>query len=101
MFQSKNNRYVTRSIYYNLSPKMQVFLWQLVDNQVRKGNKMDYLQKFELKVTDVGQEIKHSQENPKKSYTIVLPIGLEDCINKTVWIIDDIEYQTMLFPEDY
>lgn len=80
---------------------MQIFLWELVDIQVRKGKKMDCLQKFELKTTDTGQEIKHSQEKPRKSYITVLPFAMEDCINKTVWIIDNVEYQTMLFPEDY
>lgn len=101
MFQSKNNRYVTRSIDNTLSPKMQLILWGLIDDQVKKGNEMDYLQKFELNITDAGQEIRHSQEKPRRSYKTVLPIIMEDFISKTIWVIDDIEYQTMLFPEDY
>ncbi|EGC7825244.1 DUF960 domain-containing protein [Listeria monocytogenes] len=63
-------------------------MWRLIDNQVKKGNEMDYLQKFELNITDAGQEIRHSQEKPRRSY-------------KTIWVIDNVEYQTMLFPEDY
>lgn len=101
MFQSKNNRYVTRSIDNTLSPKMQLILWGLIDDQVKKGNEMDYLQKFELNITDAGQEIRHSQEKPRRSYKTVLSIIMEDFISKTIWVIDDVEYQTMLFPEDY
>lgn len=65
MFQSKDSCYVTRNVDFTVPKKMQFFLWGLIDNQVKKGNEMDYFQKFELRV------------------------------------IDDIEYQTMLFPEDY
>lgn len=101
MFHSKDNRHVTRNVDSTVPKKMQLFLWELIDDQVKKGKEMDYLQKFELNSTQAGQEIKHSQVKPKHSYMILLPIAMEDCINRTVWIIDDIEYQTMLFPEDY
>lgn len=101
MFQSKDNRYVTRNVDSTVPKKMQFFLWELIDDQVKKGNEMDYFQKFELRVTDEGQEIIHSQERPEWNSKIVLPMLNEDCISKTIWVMDDVEYQTMLFPEDY
>ncbi|WP_029277834.1 DUF960 family protein [Carnobacterium jeotgali] len=101
MFQSKDNRHVTRNVDSTVPKKMQLFLWELIDDQVKKGNEMDYFQKFEFRVINEGQEIIHSQERPKWNSKIELPILNENCLSKTIWVIDDIEYQTMLFPKDY
>ena len=67
MFQSINNRYVTRSVAEDVPIATQLFLWSLMDDQVQDGNALDYLQKFELKTTAKGQEIVHSQEELKWS----------------------------------
>jgi hypothetical protein len=101
MFQSKNNRYVTRSVDNTVPIETQFFLWSLIDDQVENGNALDYFQKFELKVSTKGQEIVHSQEEPKWSQETLLPIPNECCITETIWVIDSGDYQTMLFPEDY
>ena len=101
MFESKNNRYVTRSIAEEVPIATQIFLWSLIDGQVSKGIQLDYLQKFELKASAKGQEIVHSQEEPKWSQATKMAIPSECCITKTIWIIDSEAYQTMLFPEDY
>jgi hypothetical protein len=101
MFESKNNRYVTRSVNDSVPIETQFFLWSLIDDQVKSGNKMDYFQKFELKATAKGQEIVHSQEEPKRSQTTLMSIPNECRITKTIWVIDSEDYQTMLFPEDY
>ena len=101
MFQSKNNRYVTRSVNDTVPIETQFFLWSIIDGQVSKGMQLDYLQKFELKASAKGQEIVHSQEEPKWSQATKMAIPSECCITKTIWIIDSEAYQTMLFPEDY
>ena len=101
MFKSKNNRYVTRGINEAVPKETQFFLWSLIDDQVQKGNTLDYFQKFELKATEAGQEILHSQEVPQWSQATIMAIPSECCITKTIWIIDSEAYQTMLFPEDY
>ena len=101
MFHSKDNSCINKDVDSTISKKMQFFLWGLIDGQVKKVNVMDYFQKFELRVTDEWQVITHSQERPKWNSKIVLPILNEDCLIKTIWIIYDVEYQTMLFPEDY
>ena len=67
MFQSKNNRYVTRSVDNTVPIETQFFLWSLIDDQVQNGNALDYSQKFELKATEIGQEILHSKEEPNKN----------------------------------
>lgn len=57
MFNSKDNRHVTRNVDSTVPKKMQLFLWELIDNQVKKGNEMDYFQKFELRVIDEGKRL--------------------------------------------
>ena len=101
MFESKNNRYVTRSIAEDVPITTQIFLWSLIDDQFSKGMQLDYMQKFELSATEAGQVIVHSQEEPKWSQATTMAIPSECCITKTIWVIDNEDYQTMLFPEDY
>ena len=101
MFESKNNRYVTRSVAEDVPITTQLFLWSLIDDQVQKGNTLDYFQKFELKAIEAGQEILHSQEVPQWSQATVMAVPRECCITETIWVIDSGDYQTMLFPEDY
>ena len=38
MFESKNNRYVTRSVAEDVPITTQLFLWSLIDDQVQNGN---------------------------------------------------------------
>ena len=101
MFKSKNNRYVTRGINEAVPKETQFFLWSLIDDQVQKGNTLDYFQKFELKAIEAGQEILHSQEVPQWSQATVMAVPRECCITETIWVIDSGDYQTMLFPENY
>ena len=101
MFQSKNNRYVTRGVDDLVPVETQFYQWSLIDEQVQKRNEVDYFQKFELKATEEGQEIFHSQEEPQWSRKTLLEIPKECCVNKVIWVIDSEEYQTMLFPEEY
>jgi len=101
MFQSKNNRYVTRSVDNTVPMETQFFLWSLIDAQVQNSNNLDYFQKFELKATAKGQMILHSQEVPQWSQVTVMAVPSECCITETIWVIDSGDYQTMLFPEDY
>lgn len=101
MFQSKNNRYVTRSVSEDVPIVTQLFLRSLIDEQVQNGNALDYFQKFELKATAKGQEIIHSQEEPQWSQTTLMSLPNECCITKTIWVIGSEDYQTMLFPEGY
>ena len=101
MFKSKNNRYVTRGINEAVPQETQFFLCSLIDDQVQNGNEMDYFQQFELKATEDGQHVVHSQEEPKWSQETLLKVPSDCCITKTIWVIDNEDYQTMLFPEDY
>ena len=101
MFQSKNNRYVTRGVDDSVTVETKFFLWSLIYEQVQKGDEVDYFQIFELKISEDGQEILHSQEETEWSHKTLLEIPKECCVNKVIWVIDSVEYQTMLFPEEY
>ena len=99
MFESKNNRYVTRSVAEDVPITTQLFLWSLIDDQVQNGNALDYFQKFEFKATAIGQEILHSQEEPKWSQAMIMAFPSERCITKTIWLIDREAFPTTPFPE--
>ncbi|MGG1519028.1 DUF960 family protein [Paenibacillus oryzisoli] len=97
-------RYVTRGVNEIISPELQLTLWALVDEQVRNGFKMDYLQVFDLSVGEVHgrkvQKVIHRQEQPVRSKETMLP-GVRKPVNMTVWVIDSGDYATMLLPSEY
>ncbi|MEK3719255.1 DUF960 family protein [Paenibacillus sp. FSL H8-0034] len=39
-------RYVTRGINNEITPELQLVLWAMLDEHIRNGLKMDYLQVF-------------------------------------------------------
>lgn len=91
-------RYVTRGIQERLSFELQMVLWDLIEKL--KGEK-DYLQVFSLKSLDeVSVTVIHSQECPvySESYRLspMKPIG-----DEKIFVIDNGEYSTMLFAEEY
>ncbi|MFB1097415.1 DUF960 family protein [Terribacillus sp. JSM ZJ617] len=96
-------RYVTRAINEKLNIEIKVLLWKLLDSiEVKRKDKMDYLQVFEI--VNQGNNIKiiNRQEQPAMTEELMKmkqgSMNIEDTI---VWIIDDLEYRTMLFPKDY
>ena len=92
-----NSRYITKGINEELPLSIQILLWSLVDSLLIEK---DYLQIFNIKVIRGNLlEITHSQEKPV--YTqIIQAVGDIDRDMK-VYIIDDGEYSTMLFAEEY
>jgi hypothetical protein len=91
-------RYVTRGIQERLSFELQMVLWDLIEKL--EGEK-DYLQVFTLKSMDeVSISVIHSQECPNYSETYRLSPMKPMCDEK-VFVIDNGEYSTMLFAEEY
>ena len=92
-----NSRYITKGINEELPLSIQILLWSLVDSLLIEK---DYLQIFNIKVNRGNLlEITHSQEKPVDTQTIQA-VGDIDRDMK-VYIIDDREYSTMLFAEEY
>lgn len=88
-------RYSTSEISSDLPLDLQLLLWGLIDQL----EKRDYLQVFDLSLTDQGQRIVHSQEQP--------PYRAEYIINTLasrqgkVFVVDDKTHTTMLWSHQY
>lgn len=102
MVEQEKVRYVTRAIKEKLNLEIQVLLWKLLDSiAIKRKSKMDYLQVFIIKSDGKIVKIINRQEQPgTKKEIIIAQVRL--CIkDTTVWIIDETDKQTILFPSDY
>ena len=100
----KENRYTTKRISEELPFVLQAYLWHCIDEQVKTNKKIDYLQVFRFGAIGAHTlAIEHTQEQPnrKNIYYLSLYNTFEKIINKKVFVIDDEEYSTMLFAEEY
>ena len=94
MFSGK--KYITRGVSENISIELQIILWDMV---LSMPIKKDYLQIFELSTDENILTIKHSQEIP--TYEKIYEFIVSKPINEKIYIIDDIEYSTMLLASEY
>lgn len=102
MTEQRKPRYVTRAINEELNIEIQVLLWELLDSiAIKRENKMDYLQVFEI--VNIGNKIKiiNRQEQPTMKEVLILEQGALNVKDTTVWTIDEPDKLTMLFPSDY
>ena len=100
MFQ---NRYMTRGVSSEIPFYMQNLMWIMIDSM--EIDKKDYLQIFELNkaVVDgkVFQKITHRQEQPEYEKSVAIIANEEAIVTKKVFVIDDVNYCTMLLAEEY
>lgn len=101
MFDNQHNRYMTRSISDEVHLEVAAILWQLIDIKNKHGVELDYLQVFELSVSDGKQQIIHRQEVPEMKSLMIIPLREATPVTLTVWCIDSGETEMMLLPEDY
>ncbi len=94
----KENRYMTREIAENIPVEIAILLWELIDNLTIEK---DYLQVFEINPIGVEVlEIVHKQEVPKYEASVYIQNGLiKDKLK--IYVIDSIEYSTMMFSNEY
>lgn len=98
-------KYITSHANEILPLALQITMWKSIDQWRATNTSLDYLQVFELSSEIVSgkliQVITHSQEQPEKTETI--RIECEGCepVNDKVFVIDDVEYATMLMASDY
>lgn len=99
---NKENRYVSRCANSVISIGLQLIMWNLIDELINKG-KVDYLQIFRIsKEDDKKIIIEHEQEVPKykEKYSIELSdIEITGVIK--VYVIDSVDYATMILAEEY
>ena len=89
------NRYATARVSEEIPLDLQVFMWACIDML----HDEDYLQVFELTATLEGQRIVHIQEQPE--YREEYLIQSDKPLSAKIFVIDDLEYATMLFADEY
>ena len=98
-----NNRHITRGIQSELPFELQIILWSMIDENIKKGLEMDYLQVFTLKSINIDgmimQEINHSQEQPE--YKNTFAFESDNPISAKIFVIDDLIHSTMLLNYEY
>lgn len=98
-------KYITSHANGVLPLALQITMWQSIDEWRVTNTSLDYLQVFILSIEIVDgkpiQVITHSQEQPEKSETIHIECEGFEPVNDKVYVIDDVEYATMLMASDY
>jgi len=92
---------MTKTIDETVHAEIQMILWNLINEQRNEEKELDYLQVFELKMTDGRQRIVHRQEVPERKREWVYTLQYTTPIDQTIWCIDSEEYQMMLLPNEY
>ena len=89
-------RLATRSICEQIPFELQVYMWYCIDSL---DIERDYLHAFTLLHKDGKQMMVHEQEVPpyKKEYLLV---GYKP-LDAKIFVINDGDYATMLFAEEY
>ena len=92
---------MTRRIADSIEFDMQILLWEMVD-ELKEEIEQDYLQVFEIKGTEDGCTIKHSQEVPSYTRTYEFKeVEVQAGLEMKIFVIDAGEYSTMLFADEY
>ena len=97
MFESNKPRYLTRGVDAEIPLNIQVFLWSCIDNMPEEK---DYLQVFNLLNVNGLLVIRHTAEQPEFEMTYVLA-EVENPVTAKIYVIDSVEYYTMLLAEEY
>ena len=101
---TKPNRYrnVTKAVSEKVDVNMQIQLWRIYDLLAAEREKdMDYLQVFDIKNADNKVIIINEQEEPSLKKELIFEQEMFDVNDTTIWIIEEFDKQTMLFPSDY
>ncbi|MFS0556375.1 DUF960 family protein [Brevibacillus sp. 179-C9.3 HS] len=100
----EKKRYATAAIVEEVGVGIQRLLWEMLDDRIEQGHALDYLQVFELSVIFINgqaiQRVCNRQEQPCLQVELVTP-QIESPIQTTIWIIDDGDCYTMLYPYEY
>ena len=97
MFESNKPRYLTRGVDAEIPLNIQVFMWMAIDNMPKEK---DYLQVFKLSDVNGLQTIEHSAEQQEFHMTYILA-EVEKPVTAKIYIIDSVDYCTMLLAKEY
>ncbi len=91
-----NQRFITKVAQAEIPIELQLFMWKCID---RMPELKDYLQVFTFESVGILQKITHTSEQPE--YCMNYFISCSKPVTAKVYIIDSIEYSTMLLAEEY
>ena len=98
-------KYITSHANEVLPLVLQIAMWQSINQWKVSNIPLDYLQVFKLTIEIIDgksiQVITHSQEQPEKSEIIHIECEGFEPVNDKVYVIDSVEYATMLMASDY
>ena len=98
----QTKRYVSRGIHDTFSIELQLKLWKLIDDLKAKNHTLDYLQVFELKVSNQELTITHTQEVPVYHQTHQFKTsGVPEGSTYKIFVIDDVTHSTMILASEY
>lgn len=104
MYKFNGTKYMTRGIQAEIPFELQTIIWFMIEDNIKQGLKMDYLQVFTLspfyKDGNTYQKIIHNQEVPRRKKEKVLNV-FEKAISAKIFVIDDVDHITMLLAEEY
>ena len=104
-FKDGQLRYISRGVSEHIPKEIQSYLWKMVDI-LRETTKPDYLQVFRLETIGNSEDgtlvqvITHSQERPNYERTYYFPMD-EKGVTEKIYIIDSVEYATMILASEY
>ena len=93
----KNERYVTCGVASRIPLGTQLMMWAMIDDL--KAVEVDSFQIFFLSPSNEKQKITQMQEVPE--FRRELSVDCEEPVTEKVYVIDSIEYSTMLLAEEY
>lgn len=99
---NQENRYVTKVVNENLDIRIQIRIWNLID-ELKELIEVDYLHIFRVSQINKNRiQIIHEQEVPE--YKAVYEIELQGFAlehDAKIYVIDQTDYSMMLFAEEY
>ena len=102
-YKFNGKRYITRGTINTLPLDIQLILFQSIELMRGKVEKLDWLQVMMLETIDKDGvkvlHITHEQEQPEGKVEYYIPV--ESTIECKAFVIDDVEYVTMLLAEEY
>ena len=101
MFDVNQDRYVTKAVHEVIPLELQQFLWLIIDCRKAAGDRLDYLQVFELIPDEEYQLVCNKQEYPLVQLNYKFKLSSNKPISCTLWVIDSKKYATMLLPSEY
>lgn len=100
----KGKRYTNRGVNADVDIRLQILMWGLIDKlKENKSLQVDYLQVFNICKKDYRILLEHTQEvaEYKKLYEIKNMGDIEIEEKLKLFVIDDVEYSTMLLAQEY